>query len=339
MTYDYGRRDATRGPGEPWGQRTAPPGSDASRHGDIPRPRTDIRPGDQPRPPVSPAPQIPPGGYGVPGRRPAGDVDQWGTPTRGAGFPEGPGGNSGTAPREPERHGPEPETGRRSRKPLVLLLLLALVAGAGGGWYYLRNSAEQPLTEQERRIEDRNADPAPLTIDQIFPAGTVDGAGGPYKVLKTQESAKCDTAASGAVAEALATAGCTQVVRATLASPDSALVITAGVFNLESRTKTEKAAAAIKEAVDAGTGRFGGLVAGGSSDIVSRAAANLAWEVRGHYLVYGVVANADGSAITEKDTRTDTVRADLVEKHLGGVVVNDREAAGTSAPEPSGRPS
>ncbi|MEU7908286.1 hypothetical protein [Actinoplanes sp. NPDC049118] len=350
MTYDYGRRDAARGQGEPEprGQWKVSPGADTSRHGNVPPQRTGVQHDDVPHTPGYGGPQAPQGrqagpptGFGVPSQRPAmrADVDQRTPPYRGGNTYGRPGEYATPALRGPEKRSPEPEVKGRSRKPLVLLLLVVLAAGGGGGWYYLQGSASQAPTEQERRVADRTADPAPLTATEVFRSGTVVGAGGSYKVLKTQESEKCDTAASGGVAQELAAAGCTQVVRATLASSDNALVATAGIFNLESRTKTEKAAAAIKEAVDKGTGRFGGLVAGGSSDVVNRAAANLAWEVRGHYLLYCIVAKADGSAITEDDPRAEAIRTDLVEKYLGGVVIVNRETAGGSTAFPSTRPS
>ncbi|WP_250007496.1 hypothetical protein [Actinoplanes sp. M2I2] len=320
-----GQRPAPVSPGGP-GRRPAPvsPGVVGQR----PAPVSPAVPGQRPAP-VSP---------GVPGRRPAPQGDG-GQPYR-AGGTYGRPGEYGGAPQEEPAPLPafEPEPERRSRKPLVFVLLLVLAAAGGGGWYYLRGS-DKPPTAQELRVADRGADPSPLTVREVFPSATVPGADGAYKVLKTQETAKCDAAASGAIAQELATAGCTQVVRATMTSPDGALVITAGLFNLESRAKTEKAAAAIKEAVDKGTGRFGGLLAGGPSDIVSRAAANLAWEVRGHYLVYSLVAEADGSAITEDDARAQVVRADLVETYLGGGVVGKRENGGAAPAGPVTQPS
>ncbi|MEU8260155.1 hypothetical protein AB0C02_05980 [Micromonospora sp. NPDC048999] len=239
---------------------------------------------------------------------------------------------------EPRRADAGPKAARRSRKPLVFtIILVILVIGGGAGWYYLRGSANLPPTEQERRVADQTVDPAPLTATEVFgsatiPAATGDGA---YKVLKTQASADCDTAAGGAIVKALTTAGCTQVVRATLMSPDGALVITAGIFNLETDEKAAKASAEIKTAVDAGKGRFSGMVAGGTSNLIDRAAANLAWDARGHYLMYCLIANADGSAIAADDPHTQQVRDDLVERYLGDVVIHKREAPDGPAVVPS----
>ncbi|QGN46311.1 hypothetical protein ACN26Y_08475 [Micromonospora sp. WMMD558] len=244
--------------------------------------------------------------------------------------------------RRPEQADAGSPARRRSRRPLVFVIVLVmLVAGGGAGWYHLRSAADAPRTEQERRVADQKVDPVPLTATEVFGSGTIPGAEGrgPYKILKTQASTECKVAAGGAIAEILATAGCTQVVRATLMSSDGALVITTGVFNLETDRKAEKASVAIKDAVDAGKGRFSGLVAGGASDIISRAAANVAWDVRGHYLVYCLIANADGSAIAADDPRTQQVRTDLVERHFGDLVIQKRETGTGPKVVASTRPS
>ncbi|MEU5940775.1 hypothetical protein ABZ807_16645 [Micromonospora sp. NPDC047548] len=284
------------------------------------------------------------------------DATQYGGDPRQSGTAAAYGGQSGdhgVGPRrEPEqygaaRHQPQstfhepdgadagPKAGRRSRTPLVFAIIFVLLVISGGaGWYYLRGSADQPPTELGRRVADRQVDPVPLTATEVFGSETIPGAkgGGSYKVLKTQASTDCKTAAGGAIAEILTTAGCTQVVRATLTSSDGALVITAGLFNLETQKKAEQAAAVIKTAVDTQKGRFSGLVAGGSSNLINRAAANLAWEVRGHYLVYCLVGHAEGSAIAVDDPRTQSVRNDLVVRHLGDVVIHKRETgAGPTA--------
>ena len=240
---------------------------------------------------------------------------------------------------EPGRADAGPKAGRRSRKPLVFVIILVLLIGGGAGWYHLQGSADRPATEQDRRIADQRVDPVPLTVTEVFGAGTIPGGNGSYKVLKTQASSDCKVAAGGAVAEILTTAGCTQVVRATLTSADGALVITAGIFNLETDKKAAKAAAAIKSAVDTEKGRFGGLVAGGPTNIIARAAANLAWDVRGHYVVYCLVANADGSAIAADDSRTRSARDALVKGHLGDVVIHKRGTSTGAPAVPSTQPS
>ena len=206
-----------------------------------------------------------------------------------------------------------------------MLVLLVLALAAGAGWWYLRNADAKAEEARQVKILDRQADPRQLTVAEVFPATAIPGGAGAYKVLKTQLSADCRTSAAGAVAQHLVAAGCTQVVRATVESADGAVVVTAGIFNLESRDKALRAATDIKTAIDAGDGRFDGLVAGGGSNIIGRAAANLAWDVRGHYLIYSLTAKPDGSAIAEDDSHTDAVHRDIVRNYLGDTVIGKRE--------------
>jgi hypothetical protein len=340
MTHDYGPDAAPRGHGD--SRQGGPAHRSPYERG--PQWTGGDQYGNRPQGTGYGQPQMPPGapaGYPVPHQRPASPADavrpvpyrdgghagpaQYGNaPTRRAAGQQPPDGFN-----EPQRSVVEQRPARRSRKPLVFVIILILLAAGGGGWYYLTESADQAPTEQDRRIADQQADPVPLTEAELFPAGTITGATTSYKILKTQAVADCATAAAGAVVEKLATAGCSQVVRATLMTTDKVLVITAGVFNLESQQKAEKAAAAIKTAVDEGKGRFGGLVAGGESDIIGRASASLTWDVRGHYLVYCVIAHSDGSAVPEDDPRAQAIRVDLVEKHIEGVVIQNRQNGGT----------
>ncbi len=206
-----------------------------------------------------------------------------------------------------------------------MLVLLVLALGGGGGWWYLRHADAQAEESAQVKILDRRADPRQLTVAEAFPAATIPGSAGAYKVLKTQSSADCRTAATGAVAQDLVAAGCNQVVRATVQSADGAVAVTAGIFNLDSRDRALRAASDIKTAIDKGDGRFGGLVAGGGSNLIGRAAANLAWDVRGHYLIYSLTAKPDGSAIAEDDTHADAVRSDVVRSYLGDAIIGKRE--------------
>jgi hypothetical protein len=234
-----------------------------------------------------------------------------------------------------------PNRRRRSRKPLgFAIAVVVLLIGGGAGWFYLRDSHTSLSTEQHPKIADQKIDPTPLTAAEVFGARAIPAAkgGGSYKILKTQAATDCKTAAAGDVAAALMAAGCTQVVRATLMSPDNAFVITAGVFNLADATKAGKAAAATKTAVDAQKGRFSGMVAGGATNVIDRAAANVAWKVRGHYLTYCLIAKADGGRIAPSGSPTQVMTKDLVDGYLDGVVIHKRET-GSGAPAPSGRPS
>ncbi len=172
-----------------------------------------------------------------------------------------------------------------------------------------------------------------MTTAEVFGAEAIpSSSGGAYRVVKTQEATECQTAAGGDVAAKLTAAGCTQVVRATLTSPDEAYVITAGIFNLADETRARNASRVIQSAIDAQKGRFSGMVAGGSTNIIDRAAANVAWDVRGHYLMYCVIANANGSAISPDDSASRAIVHDIVEGFLGGDVIHKREIGKSQAP-------
>jgi hypothetical protein len=314
----------------------------------------------------------PPGDFRTPGRGfppPHNDVPQRAGPSRGGGYGAptqyGGSGQHGVGPgREPRTHeadryrprasfdpprlaDPEPEPERRSRKLVIVAIIVVVLAiSGGGGWYFLRHnfgdSGHGPSDVAAQKIADQKIDPIPLNDAEVFGSGSIPssaGGGGSYKVVKTQAASDCKTAVGGQVAPALTAAGCTQVVRATLTSPDGAYVITAGIFNLADATKASTAQTAIKTALDAGKGRFGGLVAGGSTNVIELAAANVAWEVHGHYLAYCLVAKTDGSAIAVDDPRTHQIISDVIEGYLNGTVIRKRETDGGQAEGGSATPS
>jgi hypothetical protein len=61
-----------------------------------------------------------------------------------------------------------------------------------------------------------------------------------------------------------------------------------------------------------------GYAAGGASDVIARSPTRLGWDVRGHYLIYCVVARSAGGPIT--DQAAQPVIQDLVEKYLAAAV-------------------
>src|SRR6185503_14982454 len=96
------------------------------------------------------------------------------------------------------------------------------------------------------------------------------------------------------IAALLATGGCSQVVRATLKSPNGQYLITAGVFNLTDEKAAEEAHNGVKPAVDGQRGRFTGMAAGTGTEAIVRAPTQLGWNFRGHFLAYCVIARTDG---------------------------------------------
>src|SRR6266545_3441442 len=184
-----------------------------------------------------------------------------------------------------------------------------------------------------RHISNRAADPAPLTEAELFPGKAVGG----YPLVKTQATPDCAGVAIGEPAKILAGAGCTQMVRATLLSPDKVYVVTAGLVNLESEDRAQQANEGIRTAVGAQKGRFTGFVVSGVSEVFTTAATQLGWDVRGHFLGYCVVARADGKPLDGNDPGGRRIIDDLVEKYLIGTVVQARVSPPSSAPAPAGR--
>src|SRR5690606_21319986 len=96
---------------------------------------------------------------------------------------------------------------------------------------------QQPATTAPvpRDISSREADPEPLTVDEVFPDDeiVINPAEDPYRVLAAKSDEDCTVAAVDALGELLKEYGCNQVVRGTLRSPDKDYLITGGIFNLD----------------------------------------------------------------------------------------------------------
>ena len=177
-----------------------------------------------------------------------------------------------------------------------------------------------------RDISSRLVDPEPLTSNEVFPsAEIVINPGEPaYQVLKTQTTDDCRTAAAGEIARLLVILGCEQVVRGTLRSPNQAHLVTTGVFNLADLASAEQAHREIKPIVDGRRGRFHGMAAGPGTEPVVLSSAQVGWHVRGHFLVYCVIARADGAAIVDGDPFARQILFDMIEVHLRGEVLQQR---------------
>jgi hypothetical protein len=274
--------------------------------------------------------------------------DQW--TQRRPGPPVTPGRPGRLPDRETEVHDREPEPPRRRLTGLLALFaVLVLVAGAGlviafilhsNGSHTTGNSPSLAGTDP-KLIADQTVDPKPLTAAEVFGAKSVPSAaaGGAYQVVKSEALAGCAGAVTDHLAQLLQQLGCTQVVRATLLSPDQAYVITAGIFNLKDTASASKAFDEIGKDIDSGQGRFGGLGAGGITDVITVAQAHLAWDAHGHYLVYCVIALTNGKAIADQDSRTNLIINDVVERYLGDTVIANRERHSGSRSTPAATPS
>ncbi|MEQ4302781.1 hypothetical protein ABNF97_15510 [Plantactinospora sp. B6F1] len=189
-----------------------------------------------------------------------------------------------------------------------------------------------------RDISSRTADPAPLTVKEVFPDGKqvlVDPEQSAYELLKTQAAEDCGLAADGQIEVVLQDAGCSQFVRGTVRSPTGLYVATAGIVNLADEAGATSAREKIKPIVDGRKGRFLGLAAGSGTEPVTAASAQAGWHVRGHFLIYCVVAKSDGKIIGEDDLFARQILSDMIEVYLRGKVLDQRiVAAPTGAPNP-----
>lgn len=187
-------------------------------------------------------------------------------------------------------------------------------------------SGAAPPTAVPRDIGSRDVDPEPLSVAEVFPGNelAVDPAQPAYRILRTAASRDCRGAATGRVARLLRELGCSQVVRGTLRSSDGTYLATAGVFNLSDAEGAEWGREKIKPMVEAEQGRFQGLLAGRGTEAIALSSAQVGWDVRGHYLVYCVIARADRKPIADGDPRVGQILTDLLEAHLRGTVLERR---------------
>jgi hypothetical protein len=229
------------------------------------------------------------------------------------------------------RHGqdgpPPPPKAAPWQTALGLVAVVVLVAVCAAGGYFMFSDhgpadAGVPGAPKPHDISNRRSDPTPLSAAEVFPAATV--AGG-YQVLKSEALAECKSAAVGQPVQMLAVQDCSQVVRGTLVSADNGYVVTVGMFNFGTQVNAEQASDSIRDSVGAQKGRFTGYNLGvPPSDVYARAATQLGWDVRGHFLAYCVVARADGQAIPSGDAAVHKMIDDLVEKYLIGTVIQAR---------------
>ncbi|WP_320066505.1 hypothetical protein [Micromonospora sp. RTGN7] len=234
----------------------------------------------------------------------------------------------------------------------AVLVLLTLVGLGGAALLADRSSQPQaapsppaaapsPSRTERQDIDTRDTDPAPLTAREVFPGKTLkigDGDDERYPVLKTQSSVSCAVAATGKVADLLASLGCNQVVRATLRSPDEDHLLTAGLFNLTDLATAQRVRDRLRELLDQRQGRFRGMPAGDDTEALTDAPSRVGWQVRGHYLVYCLVVRADGEPIKAGDPKVRDVLLDVIELHLDKKVL-ERRATGGSADQPTSEPS
>jgi hypothetical protein len=252
-----------------------------------------------------------------------------------------------------------PVTGvRRWHMVIAGLATVALLAVCGlFSWQVLQDEfagnaqAGQPDESgaPTRDIGTREADPEPLTEDEVFPTEeiTISAGEDPYQLLDAAESEDCTVAGADGLADLLGDLDCTQVVRGTLHSPDEDFLVTTGVLNLASEDAARQAYDDINELINDQTGRFVGMLAGSGTEPIMISETKSGWDYRGHFLIYAVIAKVDGTGFTTTDDRyAELIIWDMVEVHLRSGVLEarataeapagDRATAGTEEEAPEG---
>ncbi|MBB5870500.1 hypothetical protein F4553_003879 [Allocatelliglobosispora scoriae] len=231
-----------------------------------------------------------------------------------------------------------PEGGQTRLLKLILTGLIGtvlLVLCGSGVWGILQDERKgssaaaaptAPPTELPVDISSREVDEKPLTVAEVFPTKeiVIDKASPPYRLIATQANADCRVAADGQLKGMLVTAGCSQVVRATLKSPTNDYLVTGGIFNMETADSASEAYAQVKTVVDGGKGRFKGYVSSAVTKPLALSSTHLGWDYQGHFLVYCVIARVDGKEFAEGDPFAKQILYDMIEVHLLGSVVKNR---------------
>jgi hypothetical protein len=231
---------------------------------------------------------------------------------------------------------PDWRPSRRWRPAWALAAFAVLVLG-GYGTYALSTEGQQSVAAAEqpaaaivlRELTSRADDPRPLTAAEVFPGPMVVAGpeGHTYRVLRVQALDRCAVAADGGVVVLLEAAGCSQVVRATLRSPDGFYVVTAGLLNLADAAGAQSVHGGIRSVLDAGTGRLRGLPAGAGTGALAHDKTQLGWHVRGHFVAYAVIARSDGGKIYPEDPDARQILSDLIEQYLHTRVLDRRAAS------------
>lgn len=206
------------------------------------------------------------------------------------------------------------------------LSTLFIVKDEQAGRGALANGKSPMPSVLPRDISSREVDNAPLTAAEVFPTQEIVIVPGQpaYQVLRTQETADCRIAATGELAKQLTDAGCSQVVRATMRSPTGEYLVTGGIFNLADQAGADRVYDAIRPVIDANKGRFSGLVAGNDTKAIVLSSTHLGWQVRGHYLVYCVIARSDGKEFQPGDPYANQIIYDIMTLHLRNTVLEKR---------------
>jgi hypothetical protein len=228
----------------------------------------------------------------------------------------------------------------RPHRWVALLSVIAVVVVLGacgmGTWFIFKDEKNGPdsakssatTAPKKRDISSRAVDPKPLTEAEVFPRNNIVAVPDepPYVIMATKAANDCKVAATEQLATLLANAGCTEVVRATMKSPNEEYLITAGIFNLVSEKVAAQTFDGIKPIVDGQKGRFAGMSvgAGTGTDALVRAPTQLGWNYKGHFITYCVIARVDGNTFAQGDPYPNQITYDIVETYLDNGIIDNR---------------
>ncbi|WP_436523974.1 hypothetical protein [Actinoplanes sp. HUAS TT8] len=238
-------------------------------------------------------------------------------PAAGLALPAPPFPRSSGQHRQQVRARPQRHVRREPYQTMTLLtrgLAALIVLGICLVSAFLIVGDEGPDTGASRRIESRAADPRPLTVDEVFPAGA---AG--FQIKTTSVQADCTVAVTGELRSAISAYGCSQAVRASLRTPESGYELTAGVLNLADSQSAAAVGEKVGRLVESDDGGFTGMTGEQSPP-----GTPIGWRAHGHYLLYCVITGPGGEPVPGGDPSLPRLTGDLLDSYLTEQVIDRR---------------
>ncbi len=274
------------------------------------------------------------------------------------GYPPQPGyaPHPGYAPVGPPPE-PEPPSGP-SRRTIVLLgvAIVALLTAGGVGVGLLLSSGQSPddtttapptgeptpstspstqpasdtppppspgATGTNVDISARASDPAPLTVAEVFPGKAISFNGATYTVHGTEAATDCKKASDATLGPALATAGCNQIVRATVSDPSNQYLVTIGIANLPTRLAADDVYERVED--PAKNGYFARLSGTGpAKDFAANRDTVVGSLARGHYVIFAIAGRPGTTGASLADEQLKTALRDL--RQYANEVVSKRSS-------------